>query len=203
MSSAARQPGATRPRATRIAESAVARARLTVAPRRRGATPRVPFLALVSLVLVGGVVGLLLFNTSMQQASFASSGLEDRVTSLTAHEQSLAMELEDLRNPQRVAEQAQRLGMVLPTTWCSVHLSAPTASCSASASVPAPPLRIQPLPPVKPAALDPATVVVRHKPNHDTAAASPGDGKHRGRNGDQQRRHRAQAGQGSPQQTRN
>lgn len=195
MSSAVPQPGAARPRVTRIAESAAARARLTVAPRRRSATPRVPFLALVTLVLVGGVVGLLLFNTSMQQASFAASGLEDRVTSLTAHEQSLTMELEALRNPQRVAEQAQRLGMVLPTTWCSVHLSATTATCTASASVPAPPLRIHPLPPVKPAALDPANVVIHPKPRHDTAAASPDGGKHRGRNGDQHRRHHGQAGQ--------
>ena len=33
---------------------------------------------LVSLVLLGGVVGLLLFNTSMQQASFTATALEDQ-----------------------------------------------------------------------------------------------------------------------------
>ncbi|MFN8194990.1 MAG: hypothetical protein U0R80_11985 [Nocardioidaceae bacterium] len=194
MSSAAPQPGTTRLRASRIAESAVSRARLTVVPRRRSASPRVPFLALVTLVLVGGVVGLLLFNTSMQQASFAASGLEDRVTALTAHEQSLTMELEGLRDPQRIAEQAQRLGMVLPTTWCSVHVGGPAASCKDGASVAAPPLRIRPLPPAKPASLDPDPVVVHLKPKHDTGAASRDGGKHRGSNGDQGRRQQPAAG---------
>ena len=37
------------------------------------AAPRVPFVTLVSLMLLGGVVGLLMFNTSMQQASFRAA----------------------------------------------------------------------------------------------------------------------------------
>ena len=62
MSSPAVQPRI-RSRVPRIAEAAVERARLTVVPRRRTRAGRVPFVALVSLVLLGGVVGLLLFNT--------------------------------------------------------------------------------------------------------------------------------------------
>ena len=63
----------------RIAEAAVERARLTVVPARRGApAARVPFVMLVSLLLVGGVAGLLLFNTSMQQASFTATAMEDQ-----------------------------------------------------------------------------------------------------------------------------
>ena len=54
-----------RTRVPRFAEAAVERARLTVVPRRATRAPKVPFVALVSLLLVGGVVGLLLFNTSM------------------------------------------------------------------------------------------------------------------------------------------
>ena len=57
-----------RVRVQRIAEAAVERARLTVVPRvRRSRSPRVPFVTLVSLLLLGGVVGLLMFNTTMQQ----------------------------------------------------------------------------------------------------------------------------------------
>ena len=69
-----------------------------------------PFVTLVSLLLLGGVVGLLLFNTSMQQASFAATALEEQATTLSAREQTLQMELERLRDPQRVAEAAQRHG---------------------------------------------------------------------------------------------
>ena len=95
-------------------------------PSSRGAAPRaprVPFVTLVSLLLLGGVVGLLLFNTSMQQASFAATALEEQATDLSAREQTLQMELERLRDPQRVAEAAKRQGMVIPagarrsSTW--------------------------------------------------------------------------------------
>ena len=69
------------PRAVpRLAEEAVARARLTVVPRRRVRAARMPFVTLVSLVLLGGVVGLLCFNTPMQQASFAATKLEAQAT---------------------------------------------------------------------------------------------------------------------------
>ena len=102
-----------RSRVPRIAEAAVERARLTRRARaRRVRAARVPFVTLVSLVLLGGVVGLLLFNTSMQQASFAATSLEDQASTLTAREQTLRMELDVLRNPQRVAEQARSMGMV-------------------------------------------------------------------------------------------
>lgn len=98
--------------ASRIGEAAVERARLTVVPRRRTRAARVPFVTLVTLVLLGGVVGLLLFNTSMQQASFAATALQDQATNLAARQQTLMMELDVLRDPQRVGERARKLGMV-------------------------------------------------------------------------------------------
>src|SRR5919107_3248327 len=113
-----------RTRVPRIAEAAVERARLTVVPRtahRRA--PRVPFVTLVSLLLVGGVAGLLFFNTSMQQASFTATDMEDQVSLLNAHEQSLKMQLESLRDPQRVAVQARAMGMVPPSTPTFLRLS--------------------------------------------------------------------------------
>jgi hypothetical protein len=71
-----------RSRVPRMAEAAAERARLRVVPRRRVRAARVPFVTLVSLLLVGGVAGLLLFNTSMQQASFTATALENRAASL-------------------------------------------------------------------------------------------------------------------------
>ena len=104
-----------RVRLPRLPQGAVDRARLSVVPRARSTAPRVPFVALVSLVLLTGVVGLLLFNTSMQQASFASTALEQQAAVLSAREQGLRMDLAEQRDPQRVARHAQEMGMVIPT----------------------------------------------------------------------------------------
>ena len=95
---------------------ALDRARLAVVHRTRVQAPRFPFVTLVTLILLGGVVGLLCFNTSMQQASFAATALDERASTLAARQQTLEMELEQLRDPQRIAVKAQQQGLVMPTT---------------------------------------------------------------------------------------
>ncbi|WP_435747844.1 hypothetical protein [Nocardioides sp. SYSU DS0663] len=112
MSSLASGP-APHQRLARRAEAAVERARLTVVPPRRVRAARVPFVTLVSVLLLGGVVGLLLFNTQMQQASFAATALADQADNLAAREQTLTMEVERLRDPQEIAVRATELGMVV------------------------------------------------------------------------------------------
>ena len=157
MSSPAAQP---RIRVPRIAQEAVDKARLSVVPRVRSRAPRVPFVTLVSMVLVAGVVGLLLFNTSMQQASFAASSLESQADNLAAREQTLRMELDELRNPQRVALQAQQMGMVIPPA--PVFLDLETGKTS-GVRVPATPenaIRLLPPAPVMPAILAPTPTLV-------------------------------------------
>jgi cell division protein FtsB len=165
-----------------IAGAAVERARLTVVPRRRTRAARMPFVMLVSLVLLGGVIGLLLFNTSMQQASFAATALEEQANTLTAREQTLQMELEVLRDPQRVAEHAQNLGMVPAANPVFLRLSDGRVLGQRVAAVPADRLRVRPLPPAKPAVLTPPPVV--HKVVADTGGASAANGDSRGRNDD-------------------
>ncbi len=163
-----------------IAEAAVARARLTVVPRRRTRAARMPFVVLVSLVLLGGVIGLLLFNTSMQQASFAATALEQQASAMTAREQTLKMELDVLRDPQRVAEQAQNMGMVPPGSPTFLNLAngkvlgdrAPATSMNA--------VRLLPLPPVKPAILDPPPLPARPETSSETTAGSGRDGQRAG-----------------------
>jgi cell division protein FtsB len=102
--------------------SALQRARLSVVPRRRVRASRFPFVTLVSLILLGGVVGLLCFNTSMQQAAFTESRLQDQATNLAAQQQALESDLETLRDPQNVAEKAQKLGLVIPGNVAMLHV---------------------------------------------------------------------------------
>ena len=148
-----------RSRMPRLAEAAVERARLRVVPRRRTRAARVPFVALVTLILLGGVVGLLLFNTSMQQAAFATTALEQQATTLPARQQPLAMELAVLRNPQRVAEQAQAMGMVPGATPAYLVLPGGKILGEPEPATPDDGLRLQPRPPVKPEVLDPDPIV--------------------------------------------
>jgi len=121
-------------RAIRAAQAA----RLTVVPRLRRRAPRVPFLVLVSLLLVAGVVGLLLFNTSMQQAAFTAAQLEDQAENLQAREEALAMQIDDLRDPQRVAEMACSQGMVLGPVAAFVDVGTGKVSGTPTSAVPAP-----------------------------------------------------------------
>lgn len=143
-----------RTRLPRFAETAAERARLTVVPRRRPATPRVPFMILVSLVLLGGVVGLLLFNTSMQQASFAATALEAKADRLKAREQGLQMQIDRLRDPQRVATRAKALGMVPMVNPAFIDLSDGAVLGNPAPATAEDGIRLDPLPSRKPAALN-------------------------------------------------
>lgn len=149
-----------RSRGSRIASAAVERARLSVVPRARTRAPKVPFVTLVSLVLLSGVVGLLLFNTSMQQSSFAATSLEEQATNLAAREQTLQMELEDLRNPQRVASEAQRMGMVVPAAPTFLGLDG-TVQGEKVPAVAENMLNLAPPAPIKPKILAPAPTIVK------------------------------------------
>lgn len=160
-----------RSRVPRIASAAVEKARLSVVPRARTRAPKVPFVTLVSLVLISGVVGLLLFNTSMTQASFAATELEQQATSLAAREQTLKMELEDLRKPDRVATQAQEMGMVPPTAPTFLTLDGKVLGEKLPA-LPENKLNLSPPTPIKPKILspDPTIVKVFADPTPDTRA---------------------------------
>jgi outer membrane biosynthesis protein TonB len=187
-----------RGRVPRIAEAAVERARLTVVPRRAGRAPRVPFVALVSLLLVGGVVGLLLFNTSMQQASFQATALEQQAQLLAAEEQSLQMELETLRDPQRVATEARRIGMVPPANPAFIRLSDGKVLGNPTPAVPEDGIRVAPLPAQKPKVLRPDVVIVpAQTSSDDDGAASRDRGGRDGTKSQRDREGRAAGQQGS------
>ncbi|CAB4947098.1 unannotated protein [freshwater metagenome] len=161
MSSPVPQP---RTRVTRIAQEAVDKARLSVVPRVRTRAPRVPFVTLVSLVLVGGIVGLLLFNTSMQQASFTAAALETQADTLAGREQTLRMELDELRDPQRVAMQAQQMGMVIPPAPVFLDLETGKTSGVRTPATKDDAIQLVPPAPPMPAVLAPAPTVVEVPP---------------------------------------
>ena len=163
-----------RNRAPRNAWAAVERARLTVVPGRAARAPRVPFVTLVSLLLVGGVAGLLLFNTHMQQGSFVASSLEETAAVLAGKEESLRMQVHRLREPQHVAARAKRLGMVPATSPAFIRLSDGKVLGSPVAAERTEAFRIAPLPHTRPR---PQVVIaeVSQKPDRS------GDGRRAGR----------------------
>jgi hypothetical protein len=143
----------------------------------------VPFILVVSMVAVGGIVGLLLFNTSMQQASFAATSLQRQADTLVAQEQTLAMQLDHLRDPQVIARRAQKMGMVLPTSPAVLDLATGKVLGDPSPATKIGRLRLVAPAPVKPAAFDPAAhvTIVHASGGHQqraTAKSSDNTGRH-------------------------
>ena len=169
-----------RNRVPRIAEAAVERARLTVVPRTPVRAARVPFVVLVSLLLVGGVAGLLCFNTSMQQASFTATAMEDQAAALDAKQQSLNMELDALRDPQRVAVRAKEMGMVPPNAPAFIRLSDGKVLGKPSPATTENALRVSPLPTRKAKNLRPTPIVIEVKPSETDGAAADASGSQTG-----------------------
>jgi hypothetical protein len=77
-----------------------------------GRTSRVPFVALVVGVLVAGLVGLLVLNTSLQRGAYVVTDLRAQAAELGLRQQNLQLTVAELQAPQRVAEEALALGMV-------------------------------------------------------------------------------------------
>jgi hypothetical protein len=88
------------------------RGALRPVPAARPRTPRAPFVLLVVTLLAGGLVGLLLLNTSMQNGAFELAKLEKQAETLQSRHAELALEVEQRSTPQALAERATKLGMV-------------------------------------------------------------------------------------------
>jgi hypothetical protein len=162
-----------RARAPRFAEAAVERARLSLVPVRRTRPPRTPFAVLVFAILGAGVVGLLMFNTHMQQASFYATRLQHQADDLTARQQALDMELERLRAPQRLAEAGKELGMVAPGVPAFVRLGDGTVVGTPTPASPDDAVRIDPLPAGLPDALQRKPIIVRVQATDPVATIQP------------------------------
>jgi hypothetical protein len=162
-----------RARVPRLVETAAVRSRLALVPPGAGRARRTPFVVLIGVVLLVGVVGLLMFNTQMQQTSFHATALQNRATALRAQQQDLAMQLQRLRDPQQLAERARALGMVVPQDPAFVRLSdgrvlgTPTVTTSQDA------MRVRSYSAEKPADLAPKPKIVRVPAGSTPAGATP------------------------------
>ncbi|MFV2118349.1 FtsB family cell division protein [Streptomyces sp. Act-28] len=73
---------------------------------------RTPFVLLVVVLLGGGLIGLLLLNTSLSQGSFKLTELKKRTTELTDEEQALQRDVDARSAPDALERRARELGMV-------------------------------------------------------------------------------------------
>jgi hypothetical protein len=164
-----------RSRVPRIAEAAVERARLTVVPRAGRREARVPFVTLVSVILVAGVAGLLFFNTSMQQVSFTVTRMQHRATLLDAEQQGLQLKLDSLRNPQRLAVRAKHLGMVPAASPAFIELGSGTVLGTPTPASWVDAIRINSMPTRRPKDLRPKPRrVIEKLPDNGSSATDPG-----------------------------
>jgi hypothetical protein len=161
-------------RSSRPAIAAVERARLALVPVRRVNAPRAPFAVLVFLILGAGVVGLLMFNTQMQQDSFYATRLQQQADQLTAQRESLQLELEALRDPQRLAQAGRQLGMVIPPTPAFVDLVTGRIVGTPTRATTGDGMQINPKPPAKPRELRPPAIEVEVPAKTTPASTKPG-----------------------------
>ncbi len=88
------------------------RSRLRAVPEHDPEPRGNAFVVLLVLVLAAGLVGLLVLNTAMQRSAFTLDELRDEAAALSIRRQVLDLQVEKLRSPDRLAEEATRLGMV-------------------------------------------------------------------------------------------
>jgi len=89
-----------------------ARAGLRAVPPAALRPRRAPFVVLVLLLLGVGLVGLLVLNAGLQEASFELTDLERETTLLRDRQTALAEETAQRAAPGSLADRATSLGMV-------------------------------------------------------------------------------------------
>jgi cell division protein FtsB len=83
-----------------------------VPPPAPVSVPRAPFVVLVLLVVVGGVLGILLLNTKINENAFVLHELRQEQATLDQRQQQLEEEIALASSPAQLAAAARRLGLV-------------------------------------------------------------------------------------------
>jgi hypothetical protein len=73
--------------------------------------PRAPFVVLVLLLVVGGVLGILLLNTKINENAFVLHELRQEQATLDQRQQQLEEEIALAASPARLAAAARGLGL--------------------------------------------------------------------------------------------
>jgi hypothetical protein len=127
---APRRPGRPQPERSRTGsrgsaglgrgEAAAPQPRLTVAraagPAAALPLPRIPFVLLVLALLGGGLICLLVVNTTLGATSFRISQLQSDNAKLSLQEQTLLGQVAKEQAPQGIEQRAYQLGMRTPAT---------------------------------------------------------------------------------------
>ena len=86
--------------------------RLGVAPPAPVSAPRAPFVALVLVLVIAGVVGILVLNTMIAENAFLLNDLKKQQSTLDQDEQRLRSDLADKESPAKLKARATQLGLV-------------------------------------------------------------------------------------------
>lgn len=81
-------------------------------PAGTGRAARTPFVVLIVVLLSGGLLTLLMLNSSLNEGSFELSKIKKQTTDLTDEEQALQREVSGYEDPGALERRAHGLGMV-------------------------------------------------------------------------------------------
>ncbi|WDZ84345.1 hypothetical protein [Micromonospora cathayae] len=86
--------------------------RLRVAPPPPVSVPRAPFVGLILVLVVGGVLGILLVNTKINENSFRLEKLQQQQAKLDVDQQQLEKRIAEHEAPGNLTANARKLGLV-------------------------------------------------------------------------------------------
>jgi len=86
--------------------------RLRVAPPAPVSAPRAPFVALVLVLVLIGVIGILVLNTRIAENAFRLDALRTKQSTLDRDEERLRSDLASKESPVTLASRAKQLGLV-------------------------------------------------------------------------------------------
>ncbi|MFP3990765.1 septum formation initiator family protein, partial [Streptomyces sp. E11-3] len=81
-------------------------------PTGPASAARMPFVLLVVMLLGGGLIALLVLNSSLNEGSFRLSDLKKKTTELTEEQQELQRDVDRYSAPGALERRARELGMV-------------------------------------------------------------------------------------------
>ncbi|SCG63291.1 hypothetical protein [Micromonospora inositola] len=98
--------------AERTKATTTASPRLRVAPPPPVSVPRAPFVGLILVLVVGGVLGILLVNTKINENAFKLEKLQQQQAKLDVDQQQLEKEIAEQKAPGNLTANARKLGLV-------------------------------------------------------------------------------------------
>jgi hypothetical protein len=96
--------------------------RLRVAPPMPVSVPRAPFVALVVVVVIAGVLGILMINTKTNQNTFKLSTLQQQQADLNGKQQELEQRIAEHRSAGSLLAMARKYGLVDSGTPATIRL---------------------------------------------------------------------------------